>query len=398
MKVGRHYSFNRMEISGSLGDLGTLLPLALGLILLNGLSAIGVFFMVGVFYILAGAYYRVPTPVQPMKVIGAYAIANFALITPNVLYASALLMGVLLLFFGTTGLIELSRYVPKSVVRGVQLGVGTVLLIKGIEFMISPPANKIVPEFQLELAKLGFEGLSLYFLLGIASLLLALFLLENRKAPAALIIVVGGFIVGLLFHTPRVDLGLHLPEPLFLKTLPSLEDFTLAFFLLVLPQIPMTIGNAVIAQNDLTRQYFGEKAVRTNYRSISISQGMADVGSFLLQGMPMCHGAGGLAAHYKFGARTAGNNIIIGSFFLIVALLLGDSSIEILKLLPFSILGVLLFIAGAELMTMIKDLKAKEEFYVPAVMLGITLVSNLAWAFFAGLVLALLIERGKIRV
>ncbi len=390
--------FDRREVAGSLGDLGTLLPLALGLILLNGVSAVGLFFMVGLFYVLAGLYYRVPTPVQPMKVIGAYAIANYATVAPSTVYAAALLMGAILLFLGGTGLVELSRYVPKTVVRGVQLSVGTLLLIRGLEFILAPPKSQVVPAFQLRLAELGVGFLNAYILLGLAALAAAYLLLENRRVPAALLIVVGGFCVGLAFEVPKVTLGFHLPKPIFFEGVPSLNDFLTALFLLVLPQIPMTLGNAVIAQHDLAKSYFGERARKVTYRALATSQGLANLGAFLLQGMPMCHGAGGLAAHYRFGARTAGNNIIIGGFFLGVAVLFGESSVEVLKLLPFSILGVLLFIAGAELMTMIKDLRGKEEFYVPMVMLGITLVSNLAWAFAAGLILAYLIKYGRISV
>ncbi len=398
VKIGRDFKFDRLEASGSLGDLGTLLPLALGMILLNGVSALGIFFMVGLFYVMAGIYYRIPTPVQPMKVIGAYAIANYAFITPNIIYASALLIGAILLFLGISGLIELSKYVPKTVVRGVQLSVGTLLLIRGLEFIKEPPQSAVVPSFQFKLAEIGIWEISLYFLIGIAGLIAAFLLLDNKKAPAALIIVIGGFLIGLLFEKPSLNVGFHIPKPIFLEATPSLNDFITAFFLLVLPQLPMTIGNAVIAQRDLAHNYFGNKAKKVTYRALSISQGLANIGSFIFKGMPMCHGAGGLAAHYRFGARTAGNNIIIGSFFLIIAILFGNSSVEILKLLPFSILGVLLFFAGAELMTMIKDLREKKEFFVPLVMLGITLVSNLAWAFFIGIILAYLLKYEKIKI
>ncbi len=397
MQIG-DYRFDRVEAAGSLGDLGTLLPLALGMILLNGVSAVGIFFMVGLFYIMAGIYYRIPMPVQPMKVIGAYAIASYALITPDTIYAAALLVGVILLLLGITGLIELSRYVPRTVVRGVQLSVGTLLLVRGIEFILAPPRSELVPEYQGSLALLSIAGVSAYTLIGLFGLLLAYLLLENRKAPAALILVLGGFLVGFAFQQPRISPGFHLPQPIFLDGFPDAEDFLTALFLLVLPQIPMTLGNAVIAQHDLAKNYFGRRAERVTYRALATSQGLANLGSFLLQGMPMCHGAGGLAAHYRFGARTAGNNIIIGGFFLAIAILFGESAVEIIKLLPFSILGVLLFIAGAELMTMIKDLKGKREFYVPLVMLGITLVSNLAWAFACGLVLAYLLKYEKIKV
>lgn len=95
------YRFNRMEWAGSLGDLGTLLPLAMGMILINGLHPMGLFLAVGLFYIFTGLYFKVTTPVEPMKVIGAYAIATA--ISASQIMASGLLMGVFLLVIGGTG-------------------------------------------------------------------------------------------------------------------------------------------------------------------------------------------------------------------------------------------------------------------------------------------------------
>ncbi|MDH3558650.1 MAG: putative sulfate/molybdate transporter, partial [Deltaproteobacteria bacterium] len=134
------YRFDRMEVAGSLGDLGTLLPLAIGMILLNKLHATNVFMLIGFFYIVAGHYFGVPVAVQPMKVIGAYAIATG--LTSTQIIASSLWMGVIILFLGTTGLIQvIGKYTPKSTVRGVQLGVGVVLMIKGLKLMILPDPN-----------------------------------------------------------------------------------------------------------------------------------------------------------------------------------------------------------------------------------------------------------------
>ncbi len=388
--------FNRQEASGAIGDLGTLVPLALGVILLNGVSSSGTFFIVGIFYILAGLYYRVPTPVQPMKVITAYAIANYTQVSAGMIYAGALWMGIILLLLGVSGLVSLSRHVPKSVVRGVQLGVGTLLMLRGIDFMLSPPAAGFVPAYQHELASISIGGISAYMLLSLGALLFLLFTLDSRRIPAALVVIIAGFVVGYLLYQPELRLSPSLPQPL--STLPSQQEMLAALFMLVLPQLPMTIGNAIVAQQELARTYFGRDAERVTWRALSTSQGLANLGAFLFSGMPLCHGAGGLAAHYRFGARTAGNNIIIGTFFLLAALLFGNHAVELLKLLPFSVLGVLLFIAGAELMTMLRDLRTKEEFYVPMVMLGITLASNLGWAFIAGILLALLIQKRAVRV
>ena len=130
MKIA--YRFDRLEIAGSLGDLGTLLPLAVGLILINGLNPLGLFFTIGFFYIFSGVYYGVTVPVQPMKVIGAYSIAMA--LTPGVITASGLLMGIFMLLIGITGAIHvIGKYTPKSVVRGVQLAVGTLLMVQGFQ-------------------------------------------------------------------------------------------------------------------------------------------------------------------------------------------------------------------------------------------------------------------------
>ena len=138
------YAFNRMEFAGSLGDLGTVLPLAIGMIMVNGLDPSGLFFSVGLFYILAGIYFGITTPIQPMKVIGAYAIATA--MTPHQIMASGMLMGACLLLIGATGAITLiGKYTPTATVRGVQLSTGTLLMAEGVKFMIGRLTYQIVP-------------------------------------------------------------------------------------------------------------------------------------------------------------------------------------------------------------------------------------------------------------
>src|SRR6056297_1608117 len=111
------YKFDRMELAGALGDLGTLLPIAIAMVLFNGLDSLGVFLSIGIFYILSGVYFGITVPVQPMKVIGAYAIATA--MNPEQILASTLLMGVILLIVGMTGAIDVIRkFTPKSVIRG----------------------------------------------------------------------------------------------------------------------------------------------------------------------------------------------------------------------------------------------------------------------------------------
>ena len=385
------YRFDRMEFAGSLGDLGTMLPLAIGMIVLNKLYATNVFILVGFFYIASGIYFKVTTPVQPMKVIGAYAIAVG--LTPTQIVASSLWMGIFVLGLGTTGLIQvIGKYTPKSTVRGVQLGVGVVLMVKGLKLMIMPDPN-------LAVQTLGPVSMSI--ILGAVGLILTLFLLDNKKLPAALVIIILGIALGILIGKPlraeAFNWSIHFPK-LIPYGWPSLNDFLWVLPVLVLPQIPMTIGNAIISNTDVMHEYFGERAQRATYRSVSNSQGLADIVSFFLGGIPMCHGAGGLAAHYRFGARTAGANLIIGGIFVSLALIFGENMVAILNLFPFSLLGVLLVFAGLQLAIMIQDVEDRKDLFVVLLMLGIALASNLAVAFIVGLIVAYALKSDKLTI
>lgn len=398
--LGR-YRFDRMELAGSLGDLGTLLPLAIGMVLVNGIHAEGTFFSIGLFYLLSGVYFRTTVPVQPMKVVSAYAIATG--MAAGQILASGLLIGLFLLLIGATGAITwIGRYTPKSVVRGVQLSTGALLMSQGIKFMAGTSSFQLLKhaaEPYLTVQSLGPVPLGI--VIGLAGGIGTLFFLENKKFPAGLLVVLGGILVGLLLGTwegiDRLRIGISLPTLLPFE-FPSLTDFSAAFLLLVLPQIPMTLGNAVIAYVDLSDTYFGEKAERVTYRSACISMALANFGSFLLGGMPLCHGAGGLAAHYRFGARTAGSNLMIGGIFVMLAVLFGVHAISLLYLMPMAILGVLLVFAGAQLGLTILDLKDRKELFVVLLILGITLASNLAFGFLIGIAAAYALKSEKLKI
>ena len=399
--MSARFKFDRMELSGSLGDLGTLLPIAIAMVLLNGLNPLGLFLSIGVFYIVSGIYFGITVPVQPMKVIGAYAIATS--MSANQILASSLLMGLFLLIIGVTGAVDIIRKVtPKSVIRGVQLSTGALLISGGIKFMIGTSKFQVLQnaaEPYLAFQSVGFIPISL--VIGCIGGIVALLLLDNRKFPAGLIVVAGGLLTGLALGA-RVDLGvggmgLHLPE-IVPFGFPAKADFTFALFALVLPQLPMTLGNAVLAYTDLSKEYFGERSARVTNRKVCVSMALANFFSFLLGGMPLCHGAGGLAAHYRFGARTAGSNLMIGLIFVALAILLGNNIVNFFNLLPMSILGVLLMFAGVQLALTIMDLDHRKDYFVATLILGITLASNLAAGFIAGMVVAQLLRWEKLSV
>ncbi len=395
------YIFNRQEFAGSLGDLGTILPIAIGMILINGLNPSGLFLSVGLFYIFTGLYYGVTVSVQPMKVIGAYAIAT-AMSSEQVLAAS-LLMGIILLVLGLTGAIDvMGKYTPKSVTRGVQLSTGILLMAQGVKLIIGTSKLQLwhkMAEPYLTVQSLGF--LPIGIIIGIAGAVLTLFLLDNKKLPAGLVIVILGLLIGVILGTKegfdKICFGFYLPQWLPLG-LPGKTDFTFALFALVLPQLPMTVGNAVIANADLSKEYFGEKSKKVTYKGLSITMALGCIFSFFLGGMPLCHGAGGLAAHYRFGARTAGSNYMIGFIFVLLVLFLGSGILGIIYLMPMAILGVLLLFAGSQLALTIQDIFKRRDLFVVVFILGITLATNLGIGVMAGFALAYLLKSNKVKI
>ena len=394
--------FDRRELAGSLGDLGTLLPISIGLILINGIDSTAVFITVGLYYVLSGLYFRTTVPVQPMKVIGAYAIAQA--LSPVQISTAGLWMGGLLLVLGALGAVDIvAKHTPRPVIRGVQLTTGVMLLTKGVGFVLGKSSLQAAQGTASSFLSIGSLGpVPVGMVLGLVSVVMILLLLENRVAPAALVVLMAGAAFGLAFDAPAdlgsLDLGLHLPAALPFG-LPSASDITIALVALALPQMPMTIGNAVIAQADLTKEYFGEEAAgRSTVRALTVSMGLANLATAIMGGMPLCHGAGGLAAHYRFGARTAASNLMIGGLFLVIGLFVGDQAPLVLSVVPFSVLGALLAFAGTELALRIQDLEERRDLFVAIAILGVSLSTSLAWGFVVGIALALALRSGRLTI
>ena len=390
------YRFDRVEFAGSLGDLGTLIPLSIALVMVNGLSFTSVFLLVGMFYCVTGLYFRLPVPVQPLKVVSAIAIAFPDKITLPVMSATGILFGVFLIFLAGTGLIDrLAKFFTKPIVRGIQLGLGFILITKGIA-LIRKQALFIGDTREL----LIFQGLPVNLLVGILAVALVLFLLSSRRFPAALVVVTAGICIGVPFGSFHAMQWCFGPTDIQLFR-PHLNDFTTALFLLVIPQIPLTIGNAVIGTTDTATTLFGtgEATARVSNRSFSLSMGMANIVVGLLGAMPMCHGAGGLAAHYRFGARTGGSNIMIGLLFILIAFAFGKIGVSLLSSIPNSVLGVLLLFAGLELALLVRDLRKRQDLFIAFLIAGIGLATtNMSIAFASGIVVAWLLKWRNIEI
>lgn len=312
----RKFKWNLQETAGALGDYGTLLPIILGVALTTDMELGPMLFFFGLAYILTGLYYRLPVPVEPMKAIGALAIAG-TLSSGSILVAG-FFTGLFLLIISWKGWIQrIKRLIPLAIIRGLQLGLGLTLLFTAGSFMISDPW-------------VGFTAMSI----------IIIFSLKRLPNISALIVIFFGLVWGLSqFGFPGV---FFLSFPLL--SLPSLGDLGTGFFQGAFPQIPITLANSILATSLLIKDLFNENVPE---QKLTVSVGLISLIPPLFGGFPMCHGAGGLAAQYRFGARTGASNIISGSFLLFLALFF--ASPQTIQLFPIGILGALLFFSGIQL-------------------------------------------------
>ena len=386
--------FDRVELAGSFGDLGTLLPIVVGMILINKLSPTTVFLSFGLFYVMTGFYYRLPVPVQPLKAVGAIAIAYPAQITEPVIGAAGIIFGALLLVLSLSGLVDqLAKLFTQPVVRGIQLALGLIFLRKGIELIVDK-------NLFMSGVTGRFPGSSINLILGLIVFAMVLALLDNKKLPAAIGAVAAGILAGLLLgglDGQKFSIG-----PTDMRFIsPTLKDFWTAFIMLILPQIPLTIGNACVGTADTCGVLFPKNPQLSKAKAgkFALTMGIANLPAGFLGAVPMCHGTGGLAAHYRFGARTGGAPLMIGFLLVLVALVFGDFGFTILALIPKSVLGVLLIFAGLELCPLIRSLKENEEYFVALLISGIALaVPNMGWAFGIGIAIDLFIRKAKIKI
>ncbi len=115
-------------------------------------------------------------------------------------------------------------------------------------------------------------------------------------------------------------------------------------------------------------------------------------------GIPMCHGAGGMAGHVRFGARTGGAVVILGTTLIFIALFFSDSVSIIFKIFPNAIPGVILFFAGSDLAIVVKDIgDKKSDFYVMLIVAAIAMW-NMGAAFLVGVIMDNALRRCRLKI
>ena len=355
MKI-KSFEFNLRELAGSMGDFGTLFPLAIGYIAVCGLDPTGFLVMMGIANIATGLIYRLPMPIEPMKVLAVVAIAQHW--SPSMVYASGFAMGLIWIVFALTGVIVwIGKVTPNSVIRGIQITLGILLAVEAVKMI------------------------STGWALGIVSIIIVLALRQNRHAPAAIVLVVLG--IAIMFIKGQLQ---QVSPPSF--SLPHFTGFRMeeiwqTLLLAGFSQVPLTIANATIATSSLIKTYWPGTVV--GVRQLSWNQGIMNLILPFFGGMPICHGAGGLAGQYYFGARTGGTNIIEGLLEISMGLFLAASIAGLFSFFPTAIIGAMMFLVGIELTRFAGDIRLDREIIPLAATVIVSLAANMAGGFLAGL-------------
>jgi len=374
------------EVAGSFGDLATFLPLAVGLITVNGVNATSLFLAAGLLYIAAGLYYGLPIPVQPLKATSAIAIA--LAVPPEAISAAAFWAGALFLFISLFRLDEhLGKVFTRPIVRGIQLGLAVLLVQGGLKGVFG------VWDHSLRLA--GVPSWVPGAVIGAAAAAIVALSRGSRRYPATLVVIPFGVLAGGMLSSAwipgSVATGWIRPEP----GLPLGADPYTVLVVLLLPQIPLTLANSIAATSDAAGSYYGIRAKRVTHRGLAATLGIGNLLAGILGGMPLCHGSGGVTAHYRFGARTGGANLFIGTVFVLVALFFAKSVVDVSHLLPPSILGALLVSVGIHHARLVRDIAGSPREIAIALSIGLATLAtgNLAVSFAAGIVLEGAIRR-----
>jgi hypothetical protein len=341
------------EVTGAIGDSVTVVPLVVAVAVLTDRSLGTILCWFGAVQIVWGLRYGVPVSVEPMKALVALLLAGA--ITAGEFLLAGLLAGAVLLGLGVTGtLARVGRHVGTATVRGVQFGVALVLFETGVRLGVG----------DLRAAAVA---------VGVAAACVAV---GRRELVALAVLAVGGAVAGARTGVPT-------------PALPPVEvvavgriDPTVRTAAAAASQLAMTVGNAALAASVLLSDYFDRDVSADD---LSTSMGVTNLLAVPLGGLPMCHGSGGIAGKYAFGARTAGANVVLGVGYVVAAV----CAVELVAAYPLAMLGVVLAVVAAGLGR--TSLRATDARAIPAVVaVGVVaVVANVGAAFLLGLLIDL---------
>jgi hypothetical protein len=365
------------ELGGAFGDLGTFVPFVLGYLTVTGLDPAGVLVPFGLAQIAVGLWHRAPLAVQPMKAVGSAAISQAGVITPGAVQVAGLFTAALWLMLALTGAADrLAAIVGRPVVQGLILGLGLALALEGL--------------------RLGAMDAAVGLLAAVA----AMVLLSRAAAVAMLALLAIGLVVAFARHPELPGViaaaGVRWRVPLPAVADVGWNDVVNGVVVLALPQAALTFGNAVLATAEENNAVCPDRPI--SVRHLALNHGIMNLVSAPLGGVPMCHGAGGMAALMRFGARTGGALVILGMVTLLAGLGFGHSIGALMRALPGGVLGVVLLLAGIELASVVSlNGHGREERYVLFATAGLAMWHT-GLGFAVGLALWHATRRGWLRV
>lgn len=372
-----HNRYDLQEFSGAFGDLGTLIPFVVGYITINHMDPAGILVGFGVFKLWAGLYFKTPVPIQPMKAIGTAAISQGGAITHGAIFASGLFTGVVWGLLGVSGAVSwIEKITRRPVVQGIVLGLGLGFVVEGVKMT------------QGDLVLAAIAGA------------MTLVLLSYQRIPAMLALLALGAGVALVREpTLLADLtrmSFHFRLPASGVTQIGWSDIATGILILGLPQLPLTLGNAILSTVEENNAHFPDRPITV--KAVALDHAALNLVGTALGGIPMCHGAGGMAGHIRFGAKTGGSLVILGTLVLFVGLFLADSVATLFKCFPPVILGVILLFGGLELAAGGRGVpQTKEERYIVFLTAGLAMW-NMGVAYLVGLLLAIACDRKWVRL
>lgn len=347
------------ELAGACGDIGTFLPLTIGAIMVGGLPAGSVLAGFGIAYLLTAGFFRVPIPVQPMKVAGAVLVTTAPAL--EAVIGGGLVLAIVFLLLGTGNLLaRLARVVPPPVIAALQAGLGLSLGWKALGMLAATPA-------------IGFL---------LAALTATLFLWRPHW-PIALIVLGAG-----LAALPWIGDAAPAAVPaagLIPPRLPGIDALITGIVLIALPQFPLTLTNAIMVTEQVGREYY-PGAQRIRMRRLSVTTGLMNLLTAPFGALPMCHGAGGVAAHYRFGARTWRAPAGLGIVLLGLGLFAAADTTRLLAHIPDAALGTLLLIPAIDLVRIVRPSRYARTDQAFIVLLAAVAIASPALAFVIGMI------------
>ncbi|KAK4190629.1 sulfate transporter [Podospora australis] len=374
------------EISGALGDLGTLLPLMIALSLAHCIDLPSTLVFTGLFNVVTGMVFGIPLPVQPMKAIAAAVLSYSAQRTLPTTTTAGFFVSLTLLFLSTTNLLSLfTRYIPLQVIKGIQLGAGVRLAVTGT-------------------ASLGpLRNADSLIVVGIPSFLFLLFTSRSPRFPTALYLFLAGVVLALLstdmWEWPAIEIWKPKirVDPTGLFDYFTFQESWGDAAAMAVAQLPLTVLNSVVAVSALAGGLYPDNQEKVpTVKSLGLSVGVMNVIGAWFGVMPVCHGSGGLAGQWRFGARSGASVMILGLMKMVLGVFFGNSLLGILEKFPRGVLGVMVLAAGLELakaglmgvtLTAETGRKEKEEWVVVMMtVLGLMGFRNDAAGFVMGMV------------